>query len=98
MKTSPHLENQIKTDIIELLSNQFKKTGKNKIIFKKGKFLSLFLETYPLKYQRNDKFIINTMVLLQIIRKMDICSKHKLMRKNFNNFKFIKSKLEKYER
>jgi hypothetical protein len=88
----------IKIDIIQLLKNLFNSSNKNKLYYRKGRFFHIFIEAYPLVYQQDDKIILDSNLLCEIIKKMNITSKFRFKKSKVKRYKFIKKKVFNYER
>jgi len=88
----------IKEDIINLVESEFNVTSKRKVYISTGSFFSLFIKAYPLKYQRNDRLIITSKCLVDVIKGMNICSKFKFKRKNIKRYKFLIHKINEYKK
>lgn len=61
---------------------------------KTSSFLTIFKKQYPLKYQKNEMYIINIPLLLYNIRELKICPKIKCNKKNVKLLKFSKRKVK----
>jgi hypothetical protein len=88
----------IKNDIIELLLKHFSDNDTNTFYINKRKFYQLFMIRYPLRYQKYDKNILSSNILVNIIKTMNICSPFKFKKSKVKRYKFLQKKVKEYER
>ncbi|NOQ26438.1 MAG: hypothetical protein GQ564_13860 [Bacteroidales bacterium] len=99
MKEVKHnLISVIENDILELISSLFLKSTRKKLFIKKGEFYNFFVKSYPLKYQKNNKYTIDSDLILEVVKSLDLCSKFKFRKRSVNRYKFLKYKVKRYEK
>jgi hypothetical protein len=86
----------ISEDVIKLIKECFNKSNLKKIYLSKGHFYSLFKSKFQLKYQKEGNFLIDSNILLSIIRELDVCSLFKFRKSKIKRFKFLKYKVLKH--
>ena len=85
----------MKEDVYDLLELLFAQTDKKYLCIRLSVFWDIFINHYPLRYQKMDKFIVTSGQLLHIVRDMRLCSpfKFKFKGKLPKRYKFTRKRL-----
>ena len=88
------MKSEIKRDIIILINCLFEKSQSLEIYIRVGKFWLLFINKFPLKYQKDDKYLVTSIYLLKVVKEMNIASPFKFKKGKPKRYKFTKKRFD----
>jgi hypothetical protein len=88
------MKQEIKRDILILIKKLFVKNQSSELYIRIGKFWLFFINEFPLKYQKEDKYLVTPSYLLSIVKEMGIASPFKFKRRRPKRYKFVRRRFE----
>lgn len=85
----------LEQDVTALVAELLQSCPQSTVRLRVGRFWSLFVHKYALKYQKGDRFIVSSRDLLQVVRQLRLSGGPRINCRNVKRLKLNRARLER---